>query len=280
MKLRINTNMEKLPAEIDFNFEELKAEMAASVEKYNSLVVTEESIQAAKKDRANLNKLRTAIEDRRKSLKNEWMAPYNAFEKKVRELTGIIDKPIGLIDGQVKRFDDMRREERQRELDAIYDANIGDLREILPLDRLQDKRWLNATFKVKDAEDHIKTMVSRVENNIRAIDTMNLPCKDTMLSAYIRTLDMSDAMEEKHRWEKEQEALKVLRSERERQIKAPEKAQEMENEQEVIDRPAVSAQDAEDAVTQIDFRVWATREQLKGLKQYLLRNSIKYGRVE
>ena len=55
--------------EIKWNNEELKAEIAAKMRDYRGLVFTEESIAEAKKDRANLNKLKSAFEDERKRVK-------------------------------------------------------------------------------------------------------------------------------------------------------------------------------------------------------------------
>lgn len=36
----------------------------------------------------------------------------------------------------------------------------------------------------------------------------------------------------------------------------------------------------EEPVLQLDFRVWGTREQLMGLRQYMVDNKIKFGKVE
>ena len=55
-----------LPAVLEFNFEDLKKALAERMELYRGLVVTEDGIKAAKQDRADLNKLREAIEAKRK----------------------------------------------------------------------------------------------------------------------------------------------------------------------------------------------------------------------
>ena len=68
-----------LPNEIE-NLEQLKTELIPRLEKYNSLVVTEDSIKAAKEDKANLNKLRKAIEEQRISIKKQYLEPYNVLE--------------------------------------------------------------------------------------------------------------------------------------------------------------------------------------------------------
>ena len=37
---------------------------------------------------------------------------------------------------------------------------------------------------------------------------------------------------------------------------------------------------AEPKIMKLDFRVWGTEEQLMGLRQYLIDNKIKFGKVE
>ena len=91
-----------LPKEIGFNFEELKAELAEKLDYYNNLVVTEDTIKEGKAEKAKLNKLREAVESKRKEIKKECMAPYTDFEAKVKELVAMIDAPVAAIDGQLK----------------------------------------------------------------------------------------------------------------------------------------------------------------------------------
>lgn len=112
-----------LPKEIGFNFEELKAELSERLEYYNGLVVTETTIKEGKAERAKLSKLREAVEAKRKEVKRECMAPYTDFERKVKELVTIIDAPIAAIDGQIKAFDDLRREEKRAEIQRAYEAS-------------------------------------------------------------------------------------------------------------------------------------------------------------
>ena len=96
MEFVMGNSLETLPKTIDFNFEELKGQLAESLALYTGLVVTEDGIKGAKEDRAKLNKLREALENKRKEVKRECMAPYTDFEAKVKELVGLIDQPGNL----------------------------------------------------------------------------------------------------------------------------------------------------------------------------------------
>ena len=56
---------------ISLNYEELKRELAAKVEPYKGLIVTEDAIPTAKADLANIRRLMKALDDRRKEVKKE-----------------------------------------------------------------------------------------------------------------------------------------------------------------------------------------------------------------
>lgn len=69
MELTITTDLKSIPTDIDFNFEELKSELADNLTYYNNLVIADESgIKAAKSDKAKLNKLAEAIDNKRKEM--------------------------------------------------------------------------------------------------------------------------------------------------------------------------------------------------------------------
>ena len=69
MEFQIRTDLAVIPKTIEFNFAEIKKELAGNLEKYQNMVVTEDAIKDAKADRAKLNKLKEAIEKKRKEIK-------------------------------------------------------------------------------------------------------------------------------------------------------------------------------------------------------------------
>lgn len=202
MEFVMNTDLEKsLPQKIDFNYEALKSELADKLKYYNGLVVTEDSIRDAKGDKAALNKLKTALDDRRKDIKREYLRPFEEFEGKVKELVGMIDAPVQAIDGQIKAFDEQKKAEKKTEIETFYTENAGDVAAILPLEKVWDNRWLNTTYKITDIQQEITGRISKVRNDIGIIKGMRLDCEAQVMDTYLRTLDMSAALAEKTRLE-------------------------------------------------------------------------------
>ena len=122
MKNELQVKINQKLGIIDFNYEEMKLKLSEKMKEYNEVVVTADTKTIAKKDVAELRKLKKELNDRRIKVKKEYDKPYDEFKSKVDELTGLIDEPIELIDKQVKAFEKKEKEEKKKRL-KNYIAN-------------------------------------------------------------------------------------------------------------------------------------------------------------
>ena len=284
MEVRLTPAIEQvIPPQISFNFEEIKSELAGKLQVYQSMVVTESGIKEAKADRANLNKFKAALADSRKAVKAQWNQPLSDFESKMKELERMVDEPIGAIDRQVKAYDEAKKQEKRQQIERFFAEVVGDLAEVLPLSKIWNDRWLNATYPMKDIEKEIIERIRKTHSDIGIIVAMQLPCCDQMLSTYLETLDMSRAMEEKHKYEQAQKA-KAQAKQAEPALDSPAVQQTVSVEKErtvaQMNTPQEAAGEAIPELRVLDFRVWVTPEQMQALKAFLVQNHIRYGRVE
>lgn len=268
-----------LPKVIGFNFEELKAELTARLDYYNSLVVTEDTVKEGKAERAKLSKLREAVETKRKEVKREYMAPYTDFENKVKELVAIIDAPIAAIDGQLKAFDDLRREEKRAEIQKTYAALVpAEMQTILPLERIFDPKWLNATMKIKAVEEGLTTMVQQTEDDLQVLDMVEPEFAAAVRARYMETLNIGAALRYKQTLVEAAEAAKR----RAEAMAAPAAAPAHEPEP-VQEAPAAPAEPelVEEPVKlyrlRLEFRL--TQDQADALKRFLEENNIDYMKI-
>lgn len=283
---------ELLPKQIGFNVEELKPWIEESIAKYQGMVVTADTIKEAKDDRAKLNKLRSSIEDERKRIKREWNKPYTAFEKKVKSLVGLIDKPIENIDGQLKTYEEHRKAEKQDAIQTLFDENAKDLKDLITLDRIANPKWLNASYGMNAIEEEMVAALNDIRGNRLLIPDICPGYEDYAMDYYLKTLDIVATKTEYERYKAVQEKIAAERKAREaakqkaREAKAQQKAKEAEKAQQQ-DQPVAKAQpvqeapqEAEEAVYQLDFRVWGTADQLRSLKVFMRTQNIKFGRVQ
>lgn len=260
-----------LPKEIGFNFEELKAELSERLEYYNGLVVTETTIKEGKAERAKLSKLREAVEAKRKEVKRECMAPYTDFERKVKELVTIIDAPIAAIDSQIKAFDDLRREEKRAEIQRAYEAIVpGEQRDIIPLERIFDLKWLNATVKMKAVEETLTEIVRRTEGDLLALDAVEPEFSVAVRARYAETLDIGAAL-------RYQQALRDAEEAARR--RAADTAQAPVRPSATVNAPAAEPAHYQEKLYLLRLELYLTQPQATALKKFLVANGIDYEKI-
>lgn len=286
------TGLEQLPQQIDGNFEELKKYLNDNLQKYNNLVVTKDSIAAAKKSKADLNKLKTAIEERRKEIKREWNKPYDEFESKVKALVALIDEPVSAIDSQIKVFDEQRIEEKRLALLECYSENIGDLAEIIPFDKFLDPKWKNVTADLEKLKEDIKSKISKCRSEMKIISATCGNYTAACQQKFIDTLNISDALAEFKRLEELDRRRAIIEAEQNRKaeeaaaaakvnpVSAPKEATPGQPAilPEVHTAPAVVP--PEESTKTIDVRFFATTAAFRtDMKALCAKHGIEYGNV-
>lgn len=299
LELRMDTDLRTaLPAAIDFNFEELKTELAERLEHYNSLVVTEDGIKEAKADRAKLNKLRKAIDTRRKDIKKEYIKPYSEFEGKIKELTVLIDQPIKAIDTQLQGYEERRKEERREKVAATYELAIREeLRDIIPLDKIFDQSWLNATTSMKKVLEDLKAIVDRTSADMLVLDTIEEKYRIPVRNVYLNTLNIQNALKHRDELIAAEEAFIAREAERKAQEEA-QKAREEARKAKEAEQAAIQAQKAAEAkpepqtggvrpeMTEPEVKKYTLRlefivtmEQAQAIRNFIDQNNIEYKRI-
>ena len=184
---------------IKWNKEELEAAVRHKIAAYQNVVYTEDNMKQAKADRAELNKLTKVIEERRKMVKKIINEPYDVFESELKEILALIQEPVGIIDRQVKAFEDQQRDEKKKSIQKSYDEVIGDLAEVLPFEKVFDVRYLNQTYKLATAQAEVKAKVEKVHTDLETIESLESKYKLNAKDVYIKTLDLSKALAENKR---------------------------------------------------------------------------------
>lgn len=171
---------------VNFNFEEIKAQLTAEMEVHRTLVFTEEQKPAAKKDIANLRKLKKAIDDKKKEVKKTFMVPYEEFEKQVKELTSLIDEPIALIDKQVAEFEENQRKEKIQKINELYSEVFADKEVEVPLHTIYKKEWENITTSMKSIKQDMEDALFRIKTDLETIEGFGSDAVDRAKEMYMQ----------------------------------------------------------------------------------------------
>ena len=196
MELRMNEV--KLPEKISFNFEELKQELTAKTKMYAAMVYTESELKEAKADRANLNKLKKALNDERIRQEKEYMQPFNEFKAQINELISITDEPNRLIDSQVKAFEEKKKEEKLEQIQAYYNSIEPEELHWLGLPAIFNEKWLNASVKMSAVQAEIDARLEHIKSDLATLSKLPDFAFES-IEVYKDTLDMNKAISEGQR---------------------------------------------------------------------------------
>lgn len=284
MEIVTVTDLSAIPRVIEWNHEELKTELRTQLEVYKNLVVTPDAIKSAKSDRANLNKLATAVEEYRKDVKRRCLEPYNELETKCKELVGIIKEPIEAIDTQIKAFEEQEKTAKYKALKEFFESKVGDMNEVIEFEKILDPKWANKTKGLDELKGSLEDHIDRVKEELKKLEEQfgDVPYKVAVVNKYLESYNYSAALVEattlKFRYEQEQkkkqaaeEALKAAQQKQEVQAQVQpepvsEQAQPVQQTVPVTNEP----------VGTVSFTVKGTRTQIIALREFMKKNGIQF----
>lgn len=293
-EIRMITDLDKaIPQSLEFNFEEVKAWLAENLAAYKSMVVTEDAVGASKADKAKIAKISKAISEQRIAIKKRYLEPYNEFEAKMKELSGMCDEAAKNIDVQVKAFEEKRKTEKREVLKSHF-VSVNK-QQWLEFERIENPRWLNVTYDIETAKTDIQASVEAIDKNVSAIIETGGEFENEMLLEYRKTLDLGAAMRrggELRHMKQAQEERKAAQEAAERaRREAQEKVEQDRREREKMYRTErEAAEQAErilngtervtsESVQVLDFRCYVTNSQKIKLRDFLNTNGIRFCRV-
>lgn len=282
MELRVEEY--QLPQKISFNFKELKAELQEKTQHYETMVYTNDQIKEAKADRANLNRLKKALNDERIRREKEYLAPFDAFKKQVNEVIAIVDKPINAIDRQVKEYEEKKKEDKLEAIHEFFDS-CEDIPEWLHLEKFFDSRWLNASVSMKSIQETITDKVAQIKTDLATL--ANLPeFGYEAQQVYISTLDINKALAEGQRMSQIQKQKAAYEAEqarkREEEARLKQEAEFAKHMNPPAEEPAAAEPEkeavaaAEPAKTWVSFRAHMTTEDALALQDFFQNRGIEF----
>jgi len=291
MELILKNGTATIPQAIE-NIQILKQELADRLDYYKSLIVTEDGIKDAKADKANLNKLKTAIDSQRKEAKRQTMALYEPLERECKELLAMIDEPIAAIDGQLKAFDEKKKAEKFAALVEFFEQ-INTL-DFVKLEHVLNPKWGNVTVKLDTLKDEISGAIQAIVDDYAEIKKLyaDSPMLTAIMQRFETTLDKSAALAYAAEIERKEQARKAAEEARrvaEQARKECEAAEQAAREQQMIapeknestpqgpaDPTVVEAPPQAEPTGSVTFTATGTRSQIIALRDFMKQNNIVF----
>jgi len=262
------------------NLEGLQASIAQYVSRYSNLVITEDNLTDSKQVRAKLNKLKKALDNRRKEIKRNYNQPLREFETEVKKLEASIDMIIDPIDEGLGELEVQRREQRKADvMDLIaemapnYDVEVDEIE--------FDPRWLNKSISnkqitqevassmtvVKQAKDKLATATTMITKYAQAVDVDPIPWIDQLKQGQ-DVQYLLQAIDRQVESAKERERQRELKQ----QLAA-------EHQQETSTGKIVDTDTGEVVSLTRTLKITATKDQMWELSSYMKKNGIKFEAV-
>ena len=186
-------------ATIASNMDALEAHVKKVVADYEGAtydLTSAQAIKEAKHDRSYLNGIKKEIDERRKAVKREYNKPLDAFERRCKQITAIIDESTDAIKAQLDEAEQMRKDALYSRLQQHYEEFAGLLAPVVPYERLHEPQWLNKTFGEIKAQQALEAKVSDVARDWETLKAQQeaMPHYADAEREFFRTLDLGAAL--------------------------------------------------------------------------------------
>ena len=258
-------------------------------------LVTEDTKKAVKDTKVMLKKELEDFEKQRKRIKEQVVAPYEAFEKAYNSFIKVkYEKADGILKVKIDEFDRRLKADKEARIRAYFtelcQANNIDF---LPFERLGLKIGLSDSDK--SLKDLVNTNIDNVVKSLKFIESLTDPdeYKAEILADYKQTLDVmrsiNNAKYRKQQREAELQRLEAQRAAAEQaRLAAEARAKEVAPLQAPEEVPAPAPQEVpappqevpapapQEEIIHVTLELIGTRAQLRALRQFLDINNIKY----
>ena len=191
-ELQIITQAPKDP--IQANLGALREYIVLVTKRFEGAIYSDDQIKLAKKERTDLRRLKDSIDTKRKALKAAWNAPYIAFENELKEILAQIDKPVMLIDQQVKDFEARQKQARREHLEEVFNQ-ANTLGELLSFDRVLTDEMLRASVSQARASNDLANRVLQIVDEVTKLEALLKPeYRTNVLSAYFKDFNFANAL--------------------------------------------------------------------------------------
>ena len=183
---------------IEDNLDVVEASIQQKLSEYAQVVITKDSIQDGKELLADIRKEKKSLDDERKAIKKAWMKPYEVFEARAKKIIDLYDEPVKLINSQLEAYEEDRKAAKRNDIKKIYEfvvkENAG-LADWLPLEKIYDTKWENATCKDKTIREAMEMAFSQIKVSISTIQSMQSAWEEDALNVLKDTGSLQLAIE-------------------------------------------------------------------------------------
>ena len=236
---------------------------------------------AAKADKAYLNKLKDEVAEKRKLATATWNKPLEEFVSVMKGLENDIDSASKELKTITDKAVQQEKDEKKAKIVEFWNTlNFS----IVPLERVFNPKWLNKTEKLSSIMEECKAIVEKINGEMLTLKSMQDEDKEVLLSFYLDTLDLNATLVKGNQLKENRARIKA-----EEERKAAEIARQKELEVQKVNEPVTQSVVKENLTTQpkqpkepvATFRLEVTgpASKLIALRKFIDENGITYKKI-
>jgi hypothetical protein len=235
---------------------------------------------AAKNDKAYLNKLLDEVAEKRKLATTTWNKPLDEFISVMKELETEIKTASNNLKTIVDKADQQVKDEKKAKIIEFWNTlNFT----IVPIERVFNPRWLNKTEKLTSIMEECKAIVEKITTEMNTLKSMKDEDSDILQSFYLETLDLNATLAKGNQLKENRARIKA-----EEERKAAEMAKlcsrdetytaaEIEGHVDIGRKPDVST--VKEPIATFRLEVTAPASKLMALRKFIDANGITYKKI-
>ena len=237
---------------------------------------------AAKTDKAYLNKLKDDVAEKRKTAVATWNKPLDEFISVMKDL----EKKIDSASNDLKVITDkaVQQEKDEKKAKIVEFWNTFNFT-IVPLERVFNPKWLNKTEKMSTIMEECKAIVEKINGEMATLKSMQSEDSEILQSFYLETLDLNATLQKGNQLkenrarikaEEEKKAAEIVKHQEEIQTITP---HSMTVENSGVVKEPVNSEQSEDPIATFKLEVTAPASKLLALRKFIDDNGITYKKL-
>lgn len=225
---------------------------------------------AAKTDKAYLNKLKDDVAEKRKLATKTWNKPLEEF---VAIMTGL-EKEIDAASKELKTITDKAvQQEKDEKLAKIKEFWATLNFTYVPMERVFNPKWLNKTEKLSSVMEECKAIVEKINSEMATLKSMQDEDAEILQSFYLETLDLNATLTKGNQLKENRARIKA---EEER------KAQTTAEKTSAVVKESLTTEKAEppkEPVQSYRLEVKGPISKLRALRKFIDDNGLEYTKI-
>ena len=234
---------------------------------------------AAKTDKAYLNKLLDDVADKRKKATATWNKPLDEFISVMKDL----EKKINNASNQLKTITDkaVQQEKDEKKAKIVEFWNTLNFT-IVPLDRVFNPKWLNKTEKMANIMEECQVIVDKINTEMNTLKSMQDEDSEVLQSFYLETLDLNATLQKGNQLKENRARIKAEEEKRNKEFAEAPKAMAAKVQfakDNGLTKEAMTIEQPKEPTATFRLEVTAPASKLMALRKFIDANGIKYKKI-